>query len=285
MFNTDLLLHHLGVFIILLFSITITILRPRYWFPCLIVAVLAAYLAQTVTLSAVFSIIGLVLLGLGSQKAKKWAKPFLQVLLIAGCISLALHLIPGFNNLLIIDKSEKSPLSMPFSLYLNWDKAMILFLLLSAWPTLITKSSQSSTLKLVRPYQQFLLGLLLFMFIFLVSIYLELIAFDVNLPIWWWLFALNNLLITCVVEEVFFRGFILQKLHQRLALVPALFISAILFGLAHFAGGLSYVFVATLAGVLYGIVYLWTGHIRYSIAVHFLLNMTHLTFFTYPMLR
>ena len=96
-----------------------------------------------------------------------------------------------------------------------------------------------------------------------------------------------------MAEEAFFRGFVQQKLMEKLSVKlsarraawGATCIGAMLFGLAHFAGGPGYVLAATLAGLLYGVVYLYTGRLSMAIAVHFLLNILHLLFFTYPMAK
>ncbi|HCM46338.1 MAG TPA: hypothetical protein DIS98_02100 [Colwellia sp.] len=52
-----------------------------------------------------------------------------------------------------------------------------------------------------------------------------------------------------------------------------------------FLGGFSYMLLATLAGFLYGLVYLSTGKIWYAILTYFLFNMVHLVLFTYPLLK
>ncbi len=59
-------------------------------------------------------------------------------------------------------------------------------------------------------------------------------------------------------------------------------VSALLFGLAHFGGGLAYVGLATLAGLGYGIAYARTQRIESAILTHFLLNAVHFVGFTFP---
>lgn len=62
-------------------------------------------------------------------------------------------------------------------------------------------------------------------------------------------------------------------------------LASLMFGLAHFKGGISYVMLATVAGVGYGFVYQKTKRIESSILVHFAVNTIHFLFFTYPALR
>ena len=97
-----------------------------------------------------------------------------------------------------------------------------------------------------------------------------------------------NLFLTCVAEETFFRGLLQRNLARALrGRVPApalaaLLVAAVAFGVAHVAGGATYVLLATLAGVGYGAAYHLTGRVEASILVHYTLNLAHLVLFTYP---
>ncbi|GAB7230693.1 hypothetical protein VrSk94_43880 [Vibrio rotiferianus] len=53
---------------------------------------------------------------------------------IIWCVMLFVHLIPGFNNLQVLNKVTAGPLSAPFSMYLNLDKPLALFALFLAYP-------------------------------------------------------------------------------------------------------------------------------------------------------
>jgi membrane protease YdiL (CAAX protease family) len=213
------------------------------------------------------------------------AKVVITALVILSCIALAAHLLPGFNNLQVLNNVEKSINSMPFSLYLNFDKPMILFILLMLYPTVLLNKKGITLFKIENQRRLSAVVLASFIIIFSLASLLSLITVEPNLPSWWWMFALNNLLLTCVVEEVFFRGFIQQKLTSLFNPIIGLIIASLFFGVAHFSGGFSYVVVATLAGFIYGLVYLQTGKLWHAILIHFCLNMVHLTLFTYPMLK
>jgi len=207
------------------------------------------------------------------------------VLVIISCIALAAHLLPGFNNLQVLNNAEKSINSLPFSLYLNFDKPMILFILLMLYPTVLLNKKEVTVFKIENKRRLSVIVLVSFFIIFSLATFLSLIAVEPKLPSWWWIFALNNLLLTCLIEEVFFRGFIQQKLTRLFNPVAGLIVASFLFGIAHFSGGFSYVIVATLAGFIYGLVYLHTGKLWYAILLHFCLNMVHLTLFTYPLVN
>jgi hypothetical protein len=61
-------------------------------------------------------------------------------------------------------------------------------------------------------------------------------------------------------------------------------VAGAVFGLAHYAGGIQYVLLATIAGIGYGWIYWRTNRIEASILTHFLVNTTHIVVFTYPAL-
>lgn len=113
------------------------------------------------------------------------------------------------------------------------------------------------------------------------------LAFAPKWPALGWLWAINNLLLVCMTEEALFRGYLQEALSRRLAGhlygdAVAIGIAAALFGVAHVAGGTTYAMVAGLAGVGYGVAYR-CGGLRAAVLVHFGLNLTHFTLFTYPM--
>jgi membrane protease YdiL (CAAX protease family) len=102
-----------------------------------------------------------------------------------------------------------------------------------------------------------------------------------------WIWSASNLFLTCLSEEAFFRGFIQRELtlalrDSRFGSAVAIGVSAALFGLAHFAGGVSYVVLAMAAGVGYAIIFHITRSIEMSMLAHFALNTTHFLLFTYP---
>ncbi|MFN5382224.1 MAG: lysostaphin resistance A-like protein [Alphaproteobacteria bacterium] len=64
----------------------------------------------------------------------------------------------------------------------------------------------------------------------------------------------------------------------------ALVASTTIFTLMH-SGPISYLIVVFIAGLFYGYAYQLTKRIEASILLHFLVNLIHFLFFTYPMLR
>ena len=115
------------------------------------------------------------------------------------------------------------------------------------------------------------------------------IQWQPGLPKWFFVWALRNLLFTCIVEEVFYRLFLQRFLHEmvfrlNLPWFVALLGASVLFGLRHTGGGLPYIAFATIAGLFYGWVFHKTERLEASIISHFAFNTLHTLLFTYPFL-
>jgi hypothetical protein len=112
------------------------------------------------------------------------------------------------------------------------------------------------------------------------------INLDITLVTAFFAWAWANLLFTCVAEEMLFRGFVQKHLlrltNKDVCKISIVIFVGILFGLAHFAGGVTYVILAAVAGIGYGYAYYRSGRIESAILTHFLLNSVHFLFFTYP---
>lgn len=81
--------------------------------------------------------------------------------------------------------------------------------------------------------------------------------------------ALCTVLMAPLAEEFFFRRVLIDRL-RRYGDVPAILISAVIFGLAH--GNFSQFFYAFLLGLVFGALYCATGRLRYGIALHMGIN-------------
>lgn len=283
MISPDLMSWQLLPWLFLILTFGLAFYQQKQWPVAMLMTVAAGFAFQAINYIG-FAVVSVILLlaYITNKVSHKALKPLLVTILVLTCLALAAHLLPGFNNLLVLDEVNKSSNSIDYTMYFNFDKPFIVFILLLAFPTVLN-TQQQGAIKLLAVSQLPLFIPLMFIAIFVLAIVLELITIDVSVPTWWWLFALNNLLFTCVVEEVFFRGFIQQHLTKHVNAIGALCITSVLFGVAHFAGGAEYVFVATIAGFLYGGVYLVSGKLGYAILCHFALNIIHLIFFTYPL--
>ncbi|WP_299494790.1 type II CAAX endopeptidase family protein [uncultured Shewanella sp.] len=228
-------------------------------------------------------ILGLVSILIGLSLAYKTPsfRPFWRYvsLFIISLWSFALffHLVPGFNNLQVLNKVTASVNSMPFSMYLNLDKPMLIFTLTLAYPPLLGK------IKTVK-FKPIIFTLMPLFALLPIATALGALKPELSLPHWWWLFVFNNLILVCVAEEALFRGFFQQLFSEKCGWIIGLILASILFGLAHFAGGPLLMVFATLAGIGYGLIFHFTGRLWAAILCHFIFNFAHLAFFTYPML-
>ena len=197
--------------------------------------------------------------------------------------ALGAHLIPYFHNLLLLANVRISSDGVPFTMYLNFDKAIVgLFVLGLTHRLLADRDEWREMLRNAGPLAVLLVVLLAFLALFSGKL-----DFDPKLPDCWPIWLLTNLLFVCIAEEGFFRGFLQRNLVRLLRGVAggrwlALTITAVLFGFAHYAGGIAYSIWGTFAGLGYGWIYHKTGKIEASILAHFGLNAVHFLLFTYP---
>ena len=195
--------------------------------------------------------------------------------LILGCLALGLHLVPGVHNLLILDQAASGPGSAPYSLHLNLDKPLVFFALLLAWPMLLKDRASAG-----RP--AILGAVTLLAALFPLALAAGALRLEPSLPAWTLLWMLSNLLLTCLAEEAFFRGYIQQGLTRRFGAVAGIAAASLLFGLAHIGAGPAVAVFATLLGLACGLGYWGSGRFRVPVLMHFAFNLTHLLLFTYP---
>ncbi|HJD55768.1 MAG TPA: CPBP family intramembrane metalloprotease [Rickettsia endosymbiont of Pyrocoelia pectoralis] len=194
----------------------------------------------------------------------------------------AFHKVPGFFNIIAIDKLQLSKVSIPFSMYLNFDKVMPALIIY-----VIGNLHISEKQKISEDIKYTALSLLICIIIVVILTLITGYAlFEPKIPSILPIWAINNFFFICFSEEVFFRGF-LQRTLQNLLLkrrILAVIITALIFGLTHFQGGIVYIALSTICGFFYGYAYYKTNKILCSMIVHFGLNLSHLLLFTYPAL-
>ncbi len=198
-------------------------------------------------------------------------------------IGLLLHLVPGFFNPVMITSVSVSDNAPKYSQYLNFDKALVGFGLLCF---IISKPKVVS-------YDHYLKAIgtcsLAYIVSFLIAITSSLVQLDVKFPNYLIFWCLVNLFVTTYAEEAFFRGFIQRLIFNGVkgwswGVPLTVILSGLLFGLAHFPGGITYVFIATLLGCTYAFCYMRSKNIMVPILAHFIFNLIHFTVFTYPFL-
>lgn len=191
------------------------------------------------------------------------------------------HVLPGFNNVLIFDKIQVSKDAFPFTMYFNIDKTLVGFLLFCfviPW---------EANLKMAVRKAWPLVIITIFLLIGLALIF-DFVKVDYKFYDYFFLWALNNLFIVSMAEEVLFRGFLqrhLSLLKIKRSEIIAIIITALVFGVLHWKGGIYYVVYGTIAGVMYGFIYHKSKSIIFTIVSHFVVNVVHIIFFTYPFLQ
>lgn len=220
---------------------------------------------------------------------KKNFNPLIKTLLFTSIfiitILLFIHAVPGYNNWQVYEKIQLSETSAPFSFWLNFDKPIVAFFLLLFAYNPISKLGQYKTIFVqTLPFLAALVAILS-----LFATLLHYIAFDPKLPsgVITALWAIKMLCFTVIVEELFFRFFVqnnciavFKKFKYGTAL--GLVLSSLLFASIHISGGVSFVILAFVSGLIYGGVYLKTKHLESAILLHFSINAVHFFFFSYP---
>jgi len=214
-----------------------------------------------------------------------WLKIIGGIVVTLLAIGLMAHLIPGFSNPKLISNMVISKEAIFYNQYLNFDKALVgLFILAFGHQLLATKKAWIDMLTTTLPLASIVIIVVIFL-----SVLMGYVQFDFKLTTLFFFWALPNLFFTCIAEEAFFRGFVQKHLEERLnkfkyGSTMGLLIASLLFGLAHYAGGMNYIILASVAGLGYGLIYQHTKSIEASILTHLLLNAVHFIFFTYPVL-
>ncbi|XVN41184.1 MAG: CPBP family intramembrane glutamic endopeptidase [Rickettsia endosymbiont of Argas persicus] len=207
----------------------------------------------------------------------------LLFILISVCFAVfAFHKVPGFFNVMAINKLQLSDLSIPFSMYLNFDKVMPALIIFTMSDLFILEKSKSDG---IVKYTLFPL-LSCIAIVIILALTSGYALFEPKLPDILPIWMINNFFFICFSKEVFFRGFIQRTLKNLLPKqqILALVIASLIFGATHFQGGLTYIALSCICGFFYGYAYYKTNKILCSMTVHFGLNLSHLLLFTYPAL-
>lgn len=240
----------------------------------LLIAIIAAFYSNIVSPMSIGILVLVSVILFGYQKRKMF---FVEILIVLFCVLLTLHYIPGFNNWKVLDKVFVSENSAPFTMYFNFDKALIPLILVWIMPTLFV-SQNNIRVSISKWLYLCTLPILLLM----CANFFGILKFEYHVPQWIFFFLVANIFFVALAEEALFRGYLQQRLSLRFGNTIAIIVSAILFGIIHFKGGILLIIFASLAGIIYGLAWAWSGRLWVSAFFHFGLNLLHLLFFTYP---
>jgi membrane protease YdiL (CAAX protease family) len=223
------------------------------------------------------------------KKSPSSHKVFIYFGIIIITIFSFLHQIPSIDNIELLTNIKLSKNSSNFDLWLNFDKPLIaIFLLFFAYnpPKKFSdyKNIFIQTIKLFVPLLIILLAL---------GTFGNFLVFDPKFPNFeiTFLWLIKMIFLTIFAEEFFFRFFIQNrvillcknsKYFSKNSQIIGLIFTSIIFGLTHFSQGFIFILLATICGFFYGLIFIRTRYIEASILLHFLINLTHFIFFSYP---
>jgi len=291
----------------------VLIIKQPLWLWLMALSVVSGYIEHHLEAVGLVAIVVYVALYQGALYIKQ---PIIRAIsstaFITSSLALAVHAVPGFNNLPIVINELITSDAVPYTLYANFDKGMAGLLVCAyffaksqttktlntatASNTPSTTASNTTTANITtakittitKLKQPFFIIICTVLATLTVALMIGLVGFSPKVPDFWLAFVAINLLFTCVAEEAFFRGLLQTKLSQlitvkRLAIFAPL-ITAAVFALAHFIGGWSYVLVSGVAGVGYSYIFYKTQRLEWAILCHWLVNVSHFFLFTYPMI-
>jgi hypothetical protein len=281
-------------FVLLLAAVLGLWIHRAVWIGALVVSIAAAYYTGALQGLAVLWLGLLALFALRFRMARA-LPPSGQATALQGLfgiavfvltLSIALVILPGFPRTTLTEPVSLTPGALPYGIGLGFAKVAPAILILGIVNTARVRSWRELLVVLRRALPIWMVTLSV---VIMLTMALGYVRFE---PKWTSLFlawAMTNLFFTCLSEEAFFRGFVQHELarigsNAKRAAIVAIAVSAVLFGLAHFAGGWTYVIAGVIAGVGYGLAYHLTQRIEAAMAVHFALNATHFLLFTYPAL-
>lgn len=226
---------------------------------------------------------GLVLLALALYRHQRSAGPVRALwllLVLVPALLLGLHGWPGFSRI-DLWQGQLSPCAVPGRWGLGLDKGLAGLILLIGLrhprPAAPAVDRAVLVLRLATG-----VGLILAL-----GVLTGFVKWQPAPPPWWAGWLLSHLVLTVVAEEALFRGLLQAELErvwhvQTWGRPAALLATAVVFAVAHVAGGPLYMLLALLAGLLYG--HLWQAgrSLLWPIAAHMLLNGLHFMLLTWP---
>ncbi len=276
---------------------------PRIWMVPGGAALLLALAGGLIDASGLLVLLAFGLVCLTARLATgPYVRAAAYALMLAIAAALFLHVIPGFDNPRVVSGAVLGPGAAPYTKYLNFDKGVAGLLLLGAHAPERAAGDEGPTHVLAFLWR--------FAILVIVAMVLALafgyVRWDPKLPSWWAMWTWSMAFLTALPEEALFRGVVQSSLERwsggaarfagsdasasvRTHLVYrrqsfAVVTAALLFGIAHLAGGAASVVLATVAGIGYGWIYASTRSIAAAILAHAGLNTVHFLLFSYPSL-
>jgi hypothetical protein len=202
-------------YILLAFTVSTSLfIRSRKLILCATIITITSALLHGIinleSLLAILSLFGLSYTYFSYGNLSRLLKTILFLIIILLISGFLIHIIPGFANSLVIDKERLSPLSCPFSMYLNFDKTIAaLVIYITSGLSILEKPVDKKSILYTTFYLSLCAG-----FVSILGISTGYIKFEPKLPDILPIWVLNNLLFVCMAEEVIFRGFVQTHLKK-----------------------------------------------------------------------
>jgi len=187
---------------------------------------------------------------------------------------IAAHLWPGFHHPVVVENFTGA--GEVTALHFKLDKAIIGFVLL----VYVANSTASQVgLRTTVKYTA-IISLVTVAILIPGAILLGIKTWHPGIPSGLLGWIVSNLLVTCVAEEAYFRGFIQTRLQHALqkrvanSAPLALVACSLLFAIAHLGNGIAFAILAGVAGLFYGYAFQQTSRLTAAIGVHFMLNLS-----------
>ena len=252
----------------------------RFWVYAFFLAIIAAFFGGVLSVWGIAPIIAFWLAVFAQKNREHFGFDLLIFLLGVGLLA---HLFPGIHNIKMLASFVVKDGCVPYTYYYNFDKGSMGLILLSS---LFLCQNWGDWKEAFKSFFYFTIGAVLLLLVLATA--LGYVRFQPRCPSFTIAWIFHNLFLVAIAEEVFFRGFIQRRLHEYFRFKSggflALLITSILFGLAHFQGGVLYMILSFIAGLFYGGAYLFSGRIESAILTHFMLNFIHFMGFSYPAL-
>ncbi|NGX39844.1 MAG: hypothetical protein KR126chlam1_01178 [Chlamydiae bacterium] len=281
----------LAVFALMMAIVSFWVKRsPWIWGSFLLLSFALGYFAKLITPIALVPIGALLILhALLTSDIRGLLRFILFAVTVVLSLGLIINYFPGFHEWTILEKTQISPDALPFSLRFGFAKPFIGFFVL-AWSIPLVKNIKEfeRVIKVALPLTVGGIAIMI-----LLSLFSGLIHWDPKFPTIFWFFAINNLILVSVIEEAFWRGFFQRELFRwfggrsLLAGSGAVVLTSLAFAALHWwwAPSIPFLGLVFVASLIYGSIYQITKAIEASIFCHWLFNLTHFLFFTYPVLQ
>lgn len=195
---------------------------------------------------------------------------------LLGSLLLAAHLLPGFTPLPIRPPQDLGG-AAPWQLRISPDKAMVAALLLAWWLDQPRTAWRSISLTVLASGASLI-------FVPLLALASGVLGWQPKWPALFLPWLLVNLGITCLAEELIFRGLLQRELVCRFGAAIGIGLATVLFGAAHLPAGAGFAGLATLAGLGYGLAFHYAGdRLWVAVLLHGAVNSLHLLLLTYPL--